>query len=139
MRQTLPPMNLKIFLLLLLVQGALAQSPTPDVPATSTLKEQDVIGTWLHVGTSDTMGGKQTEVAPVEIKWKFEAGGRGSLSQKISVSGDPWVSPLNWSLDGNAILLAGGRTRYTVVRPGSDSMIWKNEDRGNYYHVRRLP
>jgi hypothetical protein len=119
----------------------LAQSPTPtpDPPKPSVVSEQDLLGTWLHVGTSETLGGKQKEMAPMEIKWKLESGGRGTFSQRISVSAAPWVSQLGWGLDGTTIMLDGGRNRYTIVRPGTDSMVWKNEAVGNYYHVRRLP
>ena len=137
-------MKLKFLLLFLLAQVAWAQSPTPSASPTlersspSFVSETDLLGTWLHVSTSDTVGGKQKEVAPVEIKWTFQAGGRGTFSQKISVSGEPWLSSLTWSLNGDTIELAGGRTRYTVVRSGSDVMIWKNQEVGNYYHVRRI-
>ena len=134
-------MKLKILLLLILGQCALAQSPTPapDPPRPSVVSEQDLVGTWLHVGTSETLGGKQKEMAPIEIKWKLEAGGRGTFSQRISVSAAPWVSQLSWGLDGDTILLDGGRNRYKVVQPGADSMVWKNEAVGNYYYVRRFP
>jgi hypothetical protein len=112
-------------------------TPKPKAPVAG-LSEAALLGTWLHMSTSDTLGGEQTPVAPVEIKWTFKAGGHGEFSQKISVTGDPWIGPLDWSLEGQTIMIGGGRNRYTVVRPGKDGMVWKNEGRGNYYWVRRI-
>lgn len=125
------------------LQGMLATetprpSPSPKDPPPSTGLSDSILGTWLHVSTSDTLGGEQKPLAPVEIKWTFLADGRGEFSQKIAVSGQPWIGPLDWSIEGNTIVLGGGRTKYTVVRPGKDTMVWKNNNQGNYYTVRRL-
>lgn len=123
-------MRMKILtLLLFLAQAAWAQNPS--------VTETDLLGTWLHVSTSETLGGKEKALAPIEIKWTFEAGGRGTFSQKVSASGKAWVGPMDWSLEGGTIIL-DGRTRYTVVSSSNDAMVWENQKLGNFYHVRKL-
>lgn len=112
--------------------------PSPSPPPAAGFAEADLLGTWLHFSTSDTLGSEQKPMAPVEVKWTFEPGGRGEFSQKVSIQGNPWINPLSWSLEGRTILLSGGRTRYTIVRSEADSMVWENKAQGNFYHVRRL-
>jgi len=123
-------MRIKILtLLLLLAQAGWAQNLN--------VTEAELLGTWLHFSTSETLGGKEKALAPIEIKWTFEAGGRGTFSQKVSASGKAWLGPMDWSLEGSTIIL-DGRTRYTVVRSGKDAMVWENQKLGNFYHVRKL-
>jgi hypothetical protein len=116
----------------------LAPELSPADPIPAALSPENLLGTWLHVSSSETLGGEQKQMAPVEVKWTFRADGRGEFSQKIAVSGQPWIGPLDWSIKGDTIMIGGGRTQYTVVRPGKDTMVWKNQKQGNYYTVRRL-
>ena len=122
-----------ISLILLCFQVCLAQTPT-----TGQNVEGFLVGTWLQVSTSESIGGKETPVAPMEITWKFEPGGRGVFSQRISLSAQPWSSPIGWRLEEGVLLLDGGRSKYTIVQKTDNAMIWRNEDSGSFYHVRRF-
>ena len=135
-----PDRTLKPYLQSLLADARPTTTPSPQVtPATpvgGSLKT-NLAGTWLHVSTSDTLSGEQKPLAPVEIRWIFRPDGRGEFSQRVSISGAPWLSPLAWKLEGDSILI-DGESRYTVVESSDNAMIWKNLKQGNYYHVRRL-
>lgn len=98
----------------------------------------DVVGTWEHVSTSETPDGQTDPLDVAAITWTFNADGTGKYSQKVM--GRSMGSDMFWKLDGASIVLMskkGGKAKatYTVVRKGDETMIWKNEKLGDYYHV----
>lgn len=119
-----------VIFLFLTVQSAWAQTTR------SSLEEASLLGTWQHVSSSDSVETKGKPLGSAEIKWTFKADGKGLYSQKVPALGKTRTRPMTWKLEGNTIVL-GGKTKYTVESFDGDSMVWKNERLGDYYHVER--
>lgn len=88
------------------------------------------------MSSSDSLEAKGKPLGSAEIKWTFKAGGKGIYSQKVPALQKTRTRPMTWKLEGNTIVL-GGKTKYTVESFDGDSMVWKNERLGDYYHVER--
>lgn len=100
-----------------------------------TLDVSTLVGTWRHQATSKTATGPAKPVSTAKISWVFSTDGKGEYQQTVPSLGMNNTRPFQWTLKGSDILLDGGKIKYTVVKSGGNTMIWKNHLLGDYFHV----